>query len=156
MLDVRDIASESDTLAPAAASKNKRLGKSFIRPILDATGTFAILCLISLSIGAAPSSASPNVSSTVTYQATQSSIATKALGDAETRPVVEIATTSSPANADAVYHRTSVQAAWALLLLGLSIAAALNMALLRHLRQAYATPKRREAPNGGDLRRQSR
>jgi hypothetical protein len=146
MLNVRDIANESAKLAPAAAiSISKRARTSFIRPILDATGTFAILCLISLSIGAAPSSASPNVPSSVTYQATQSSIAMKALGTTDTRPVVEIATTSSPANADAVYHRTSVQAAWALVLLGLSIAAALNMALLRHLRQAYASPQRRRS-----------
>ena len=64
----------------------------------------------------------------------------KAVGEADVQPVVEIATTSSPANPDAVYRRTSAQAAWTLLMIGLSITAALNFALLRHLQGFMPNP----------------
>jgi hypothetical protein len=148
MLDTKDIASKPANLEPDTAYQNRsRIRTSLMRPILDAAGTFAILCLICLSVGAAPSSASPNVPGVATYQATQQPAAIKAIAEADVHPVVEIAITSSPTNADAVYHRTSAQAAWALILLGLSAAAALNLALLRHLRQAYASPRRRGPQN---------
>jgi hypothetical protein len=117
---------------------------TLVRPALDAAGAFLFLCLICLSFGAAPSSASPTFSSFNTLQMAPPPSAMKAVGKADLQPVIEIATTSSPANADAVYRRTSFQAAWGLLLIGLSAAAALNMALLRHLRRAYAVPRRRE------------
>jgi hypothetical protein len=132
-------------LAPAQNRAKAR--RALFRPILDAAGTFALLCLICLSMGAGPTAASPNVPSVTTYQAALSPGAMKAIGESDVRPVVEIATTSSPSNADAVYHRTSAQAAWALLMIGFSIVAALNMALFRHLRQAYASPRRRGAQN---------
>lgn len=124
-----------------------RARSALIRPILDAAGTFAVLCLLCLSLGsflgAAPSSASPNVTGFNTLQLAPSPDAIKAIGQSDVRPVIEIATTSSPANADAVYRRTSFQAAWVLLMLGLSLVAALNMALFRHMRNAYASPRRR-------------
>lgn len=128
---------------------------ALIRPILDAAGTFAVLCFVCLSLGAAPSSASPNVTSFNTLQLVPSPDAIKALGQSDVRPVIEIATTSSPDNADAVYRRTSFQAAWVLLMLGLSLVAALNMALFRHMRNAYASPRRRAQTgvNLGDLPR---
>ena len=148
MLDGKNFATLEANLEPvAAAPAHNKLRALYVRPILDAAGTFAILCLICLSVGAAPSSASPNVPAAATYQAAQQPAAIRAIADSDVRPVVEIATTSSPANADAVYHRTSAQAAWALVLLGLSVAAALNMALYRHLREAYASPRRRGSQN---------
>lgn len=148
MLDGSNIVVEPRKSEDAAQQESRNPGyRFFMRPILDAVGTFLILCLISLAFGAGPSSASPNVPSAPTFPAAQTLAAMKAVADADVRPVVEIATTSSSANADAVYHRTSAQAAWALILLGLSAAAALNMALLRHLRQAYATPQRRQSQN---------
>jgi hypothetical protein len=148
MLDAQDVAGKPANLEPVTADYGRsKIRTSLVRPILDAAGTFAILCLICLSVGAAPSSASPNVPAAVTYQNAQKPVAIKAIAEADVHPVVEIAITSSPANADAVYHRTSAQAAWALILLGLSAAAALNMALFRHLRQAYASPRRRGSQN---------
>jgi hypothetical protein len=56
-------------------------------------------------------------------------------------PLIQIATASSPA--DAVYRQTSVSAAWTLLGVAFSLMAALNLALVRHLKRAYATPVRR-------------
>ena len=123
---------------------------TLIRPALDAIGVFAILCILCLSIGTAPSSASPNAPRTSTFQSTAAPMTMKAVGEADVQPVVEIATTSSPANPDAVYRRTSAQAAWTLLMIGLSITAALNLALLRHLRGAYAQPRGpTPGPNSG-------
>jgi hypothetical protein len=134
-------ASENHKIFEAYSRSKARY--ALIRPILDAAGAFLVLCLICLSFGAAPSSASPNVTSFTTLQLAQPPVAMKAVAKPATQPVIEIATTSSPANADAVYRRTSFQAAWGLLMIGLSLVVALNMALYRHLRQAYAVPQRR-------------
>ncbi len=59
-------------------------------------------------------------------------------------PIVQIATASSPA--DAIYRQTSITAAWSLLGVAFSLMAALNLALLRHLKHAYATRPRRFPP----------
>lgn len=117
-----------------------------LRPILDAAIVFVALCMIGLTLGTAPSSASPNVPAITGYQVSLSPSVMKALADQDVRPVIEIATTSSTNNADAVFHRTSAQAAWALLMIALSIVVALNLALFRHMRQAY-TPARRRNPH---------
>ncbi len=119
--------------------------KVLLRPVLDAAVVFIALCMIGLTLGTAPSSASPNVPAVTGYQVTLSPSVVKALADQDVRPVIEIATTSSTKNADAVFHRTSAQAAWALLMIALSIVVALNLALFRHMRQAY-TPARRRTP----------
>jgi hypothetical protein len=60
--------------------------------------------------------------------------------------MVEIATTSSSQAPDAVYRRTSATAAWLLLSLAFSLLIAFNMAILRHMRRAYAPKCSR--PNG--------
>ena len=129
----------------AAASERVKTRTMFLRPVLDAAATFAVLCILGLTLGTAPTSASPNIPGAASYQAALSPAAVKAIGELNERPVVEIATTSSAASPDAVYRRTSVQAAWGLLMLALSVVAALNMALFRHLRQAYADPRRRNS-----------
>jgi hypothetical protein len=67
--------------------------------------------------------------------------AMKAVAEPGPLPIVQIATATSPA--DAVYRQTSVTAAWGLLGVAFSLMAALNLALLRHLKRAYATPLRR-------------
>lgn len=134
--------SESHNVFDAYSRSKARY--TLIRPVLDTAGAFLFLCLICLSFGAAPSSASPNVATFTTLQLAQPPVAMKAVASSASQPVIEIATTSSPANADAVYRRTSFQAAWGLLMIGLSLVVALNMALYRHLRQAYAVPQRRE------------
>ena len=64
-----------------------------------------------------------------------------AVGQAYPIPLVEIATTSSFTNPDAVFRRTSASAAWGLLGVALYILAVLNLAIFSHLRRTYA-PKR--------------
>jgi hypothetical protein len=116
-----------------------------LRPLIDAAAIFAVLCMIGLTLGTAPTSASPNMPGTALYQSQPPLAAIKAIGEQNDQPVIEIATTSSPASPDAVYRRTSVQAAWGLLMLALSVVAALNLALYRHFRHAYADPRRRNS-----------
>lgn len=114
-----------------------------LRPVLDASMVFAALCLIGLTFGTAPSSASPNVPPSHSYQMTVSPMVLKALSEGDVQPVIEIATTNSPDSPDAVFRRTSAQAAWALLMIALSVVVALNLAMFRHMRQAYAPVRRR-------------
>jgi hypothetical protein len=140
-IDDKSIAKSKDIFEDSNRTKARY---TIFRPVLDAAGAFLALCLICLSLGAAPSSASPNVANFTTLQLAQPPAAMKAVGRSDVLPVIEIATTSSPANADAVYRRTSFLAAWGLLLIGFSVAAALNMAMFRHLRRAYADPRQRE------------
>ena len=129
------------------AIKRPKLRRTLLRPAIDAFAAFAVFGLVSAAVTSAPSSASPSsaglgASAFAVSHETVSSLALKAVGDSDDRPVIEIATTSSPANADAIYRRTSADAAWGLLALAFSALAALNLALLRHVRQAYAMPRK--------------
>jgi len=72
-----------------------------------------------------------------------------AVGQAEPAPIVEIATTSSFTNPDAVFRRTSANAAWGLLGVALSILAVLNLAIFSHLRRTYAPKRRSEGRKEG-------
>jgi hypothetical protein len=116
-----------------------------LHPIRDAAAAFVVFGLISSAVTCAPSSASPNPGAFAATHETPSDAAMKAVGDASDQPaVIEIATTSSPANADAVYKRTSAGAAWLLLASAFSMLAALNLAFLRHMRRVYAMPRKRD------------
>lgn len=130
---------------PETSATRAKARKVLLRPVLDAAMAFAMFCILGLTLATAPTSASPNIPSINGYQFTVASPVAKAIGEQDVRPVIEIATTSSPNNPDAVYRRTSTQAAWALLMIGLSMVVALNMALFRHMRAAYAPPRRRNS-----------
>lgn len=68
----------------------------------------------------------------------------KAIAKVEKRPpLLEIATTESPQSANALVGRTSIDAAWVLLGLGLSAILAMNALLIDHLRRTYARGPRR-------------
>lgn len=113
-----------------------------VRPAIDALAAFAVFVIAALTLNCAPSSASPNSFVTPALQKSAFQAVNPALAEAGVLPLVEIATTSSPNNPDAVYRRTSEQAAWSLLAIAFSLAVALNLAVFRHLRQAYAHPRR--------------
>ena len=118
-----------------------KVRKLLLRPAIDAAVVFSALCVFSIVCGPAPSSARPSIAGPTGYAMTMSPAVVEAIGISEPRPIVEIATTASPTSPEAVYRRTSAQTAWMLLLMSLSVIVALNMALFRHLRQAY-TPRR--------------
>ncbi|MEQ1651348.1 MAG: hypothetical protein ABL897_02560 [Hyphomicrobium sp.] len=134
---------ELTRVADAYFAGRTKARKALLRPLLDVGLVFSVLCILGLALGTGPSSASPNVPTINGYQLSISRPVSKAIADQDVRTVIEIATTSSPNNPDAVFRRTSAQAAWALLMIGLSVVVALNMALFRHMRQAYTPPKRR-------------
>jgi ABC-type nitrate/sulfonate/bicarbonate transport system permease component len=77
---------------------------------------------------------------TAVAEAAANPIATKAVAEPGPLPLVQIATAVSPA--DAVYRQTSTTAAWTLLGVAFSMMAALNLAVVRHLKRAYATSYR--------------
>jgi hypothetical protein len=108
---------------------------------------FALFLLVTLTFDSAPSAAAPYAAP---YPYNMHAVteplqlqAEPALAEAADAPIIEIATTSSPKNPDAVYRRTSATAAWLLLSLTFSFLAAFNLALLRHMRKVYASPRRR-------------
>ncbi|MGL4397556.1 MAG: hypothetical protein ACRCS9_13530 [Hyphomicrobium sp.] len=113
----------------------------------DAVMAFSLLLVATVALGANPSSALPGVVggvASVQARAATPGLAQPALADADDRTIVEIATVSSASSPDAVYRRTSGVAALGLLMAAISALAALNLALFRHLREAYADPRKRK------------
>jgi hypothetical protein len=118
-----------------------------LRPIIDAAAAWLVFGFVTAIVTCAPLSAGTNVASPAAFSGLGHAArpaAVRAVGEPGPAPIIEIATTSSPANADAVYRRTSAGAAWGLLGIAVSLLAAFNLSIFRHLRRAYATPKRRE------------
>lgn len=140
---------DQSKVAETFLARQEKARNILIRPVIDALAAFALLCVMGLAIGIGPSSAGPQIPNpSLSYAMSATPLAKKAIASAGDRATaIEIATTSSAYNADAVYGRTSIQAAWVLLMLSLSAIIALNMALYRHMRTAY-TPRRRR--NSGE------
>lgn len=106
-----------------------------LRTAADAAVALVLFVLATMTLASAPTSANPSVPAYTHF----APAAQRALADADDTPaLVEIATTSSPQAADAVYRRTSATAAWILLSLSFSLLIAFNMAMLRHMRRAYS------------------
>lgn len=108
-----------------------------LRPAVDALAALAFFTVVTCMAGSAPTAANPRLPPHAGIHF--SPMAKTAVGDATEAPaIVEIATTSSPQAADAVYRRTSTTAAWLLLSFAFSLMIAFNLAVLRHMRRAYA------------------
>lgn len=119
---------------PAAQPRRSfRLG--LWRPVMDAAAAGAIFALVTTML-IAPVKAGPYPAAFSGIQRPASPGFTQALAEPGPLPVIEIATASSPA--DAVYRQTSTSAAWGLLGVAFSILAALDLAILRHVKRAYA------------------
>ena len=115
------------------------------RPFLDAAGT-ALLFVMLTSVGtSAPVKAYPFAVAAGGIERSMTSHTMKAIAEDRPAPIIEIATTSSPRNPDAVFRRTSSTTAWVLLGLSLSLLTALNLSIIRHLRRVYVRPKARRA-----------
>lgn len=112
-----------------------------LRPLVDAVAAGILFTLVSSTLicNHAKAGIVPAAFGGVA-QAAPNSAAEKAVGQPGPQPIVQIATASSPA--DAVYRQTSVMAAWGLLGVAFSLMTALNLAILRHLKRAYAVPAR--------------
>lgn len=115
------------------------------RPLLDAAIAGVVFTLISSAIvcNHAKAGIIPAAFAGAGHAA-PAPAAEKAVAERAPLPIVHIATAASPA--DAVYRQTSVTAAWGLLGVAFSLMAALNLAMLRHLKRAYAMPGGRRLP----------
>lgn len=114
------------------------------RPLLDAAIAGAVFTLISSAIVCNHAKAGIIPAAFAGAGHAAAPAAEKAVAERAPLPIVHIATAASPA--DAVYRQTSVTAAWSLLGVAFSLMAALNLAMLRHLKRAYAMPGGRRLP----------
>ncbi len=105
------------------------------RPLIDAAVAGLAFVLVSTTFCAPVKAGTfPAAFAGIHHRATP--FAMKAVADPGPLPIVEIATASSPA--EAVYRRTSTTAAWGLLGVAFSMLAALNLAILRHVKRVYS------------------
>jgi hypothetical protein len=116
----------------AAKSQSRRY--LVLRTVLDMCSAFALFVGLSLVLSSGPTSASP-------HQIPNPGMADPAVWTAPGAILGELQH-NLPVWQSAAPHHDAV-AAWLLLSLAFSIVAALNMALVRHLRQAYANPRKR-------------
>ena len=105
------------------------------RPLIDAAVAGLAFVLVTTMFGAPVKAGTfPAAFAGIHHQAAP--FAVKAVADPGPLPIVEIATASSPA--DAVFRQTSTTAAWGLLGVAFSMLAALNLAILRHVKRVYS------------------
>lgn len=133
----RDVISANDGERDQDAN---RRSDALLWPAVQVVAVFAFLCLVGLTVGCKPSSASPTPGG---YALSVKSIAAKAVADDSPRPVIEIAT-ATPGSPDAAFKSTSISTAWVLLGLSLGVLAIFNLALYRHLRLVYSRQRRRQ------------
>jgi hypothetical protein len=134
------VQSESPTRKKSRAkSKYRRI----FRPLLDAAIAGMVFTLASSALVCTHAKAGiiPTAFHGVALAASIKPVAVNAVAEPGPLPLIQIATASSPA--EAVYRQTSVSAAWTLLGVAFSLMAALNLALVRHLKRTYAPVVRR-------------
>lgn len=123
-------------IARLRALKVRRLARVALTLVISTTLSFSILTAVEYN---GPSYAATNfkpiVAAPVAEAGQQADTAAAKIAN---RPLVEIATTESADSANALVGRTSIDAAWILLGIGLSAILALNAMLIDHLRRRYA------------------
>lgn len=118
-----------------AEAKRRQARRKAWKPARDALIAFAVFPLLALTVGSGPLLAGPTAVATVDFG--NSAAVIKALDDQAPAPVVQIATVAPHDEADALYRRTSFDAAWVLLGASFALIVALNLAVARHLSRAY-------------------
>ncbi len=114
------------------------------RPAVDAVVAFAAFAILTGALSIGPSVASPSITKTALSVPASKGSAVAAFATHDRAPVVQIATITATNRSNAVYRQPSDPTAFMLLAMSFSILAAFNLAFYRHLRHAYARPKRRE------------
>ena len=132
--------SERNSQVRTRHPKHRRL---VLRPILDAFGAGLLFVMLTAVCTSAPVKACPFSGAFAGLERTASPQALKTVAEPGPAPIIEIATTSSVWDPNAVFRRTSSTAAWGLLGLSFSLLAALNLSFFRHLRRVYASPQAR-------------
>lgn len=118
-----------------------KLRYAILRPARDACIAFGLFVLVSLALSSGPSSASPH--RLLGPSASSTMLTKQAVGTTDSQQVFNVAVKRSTADESAAYRETDNTASWLLLSLAFSLLAAFNMALVRHLRHAYANPRKR-------------
>ncbi|WP_414462023.1 hypothetical protein [Hyphomicrobium sp. DY-1] len=130
---------------PRAKTRAHPKYRRLVRPLVDAVAAGLLFTIVSSTLICNHAKAGIVPAAFIgVAQAAQKSAAEKAVAQPGPQPIVQIATATS--SADAVYRQTSVMAAWGLLGVAFSLMTALNLAILRHLKRAYAVPARRFPP----------
>jgi hypothetical protein len=134
-----------------SARKNRRAMPKYRRlvwrPLIDAAAAGVLFTLVSSTLicNHAKAGTTPIAFAGIAHAAAARPVVVNAVAEKEPLPIVHIATARS--SADAVYRQTSLTAAWGLLGVAFSLMAALNLAMLRHLKRAYA-PRSAISPPG--------
>jgi hypothetical protein len=131
---------------PEAPGRRQRRAKPkyrhFVwRPLIDAAIAGVVFTLVSSTLICTHAKAGIIPAAFTGVAHAPQPVALKAVAEPAPLPIVHIATASSPA--DAIYRQTSVTAAWGLLGVAFSLMAALNLAMLRHLKRVYVVPAQR-------------
>lgn len=133
-------ASKRISQAPMGRPKHR---STMLRPFLDALGAGLLFAMVTAVCTSAPVKACPFSGAFAGLEKSTGGPAVHAVAEPGPSPIIEIATTSSVWDPNAVYRRTSGTAAWGLLGLSFSLLAALNLSFFRHLRRVYAAPRAR-------------
>jgi hypothetical protein len=134
--------SEPRTVAEGTGAEDRpKLRYALLRPARDACVAFGLFVLVSLALSSGPTSASPHRLLNPSLAST--SLSEPAVATPGGQQIFNVAAKRSTIGESAAYRQTDTAAAWLLLSLAFSLLAALNMALVRHLRQAYANPRKR-------------
>lgn len=123
--------------SPGRAHRPKRR-HILLRPVFDALGAGLLFVLLTAVGTSAPVKACAFSGAFGGIERSVAPHTIKAIAEPGPAPIIEIATTSSVRDPNAVFRRTSGTAAWGLLGLSLSLLAALNLSFFRHLRRVYA------------------
>ena len=136
---------EGKSASSALAGNRSKARMTLIRPAVDALAAFVVFAFAVLAWTCAPSSASPNVPPSSAYQRMAAPEGFGSTQEAKSAAITAVAAKSTfggPAELTAASER---QISWGLLAIAFSLLAALNLAVLRHLKQAYAMPRRRNS-----------
>ncbi|HEY8194231.1 MAG TPA: hypothetical protein VIF13_04210 [Hyphomicrobium sp.] len=136
-------ANDSDKRKTQARAVRPRRRSVVLRPILDAIVAGTVFLFLTCLTSSAPVRACPFSAAFAGIEHSIKPSTLKAVGEPGPAPIIEIATTSSAWDSNAVFRRTSDTAAWSLLGLSISLLAALDLAIFRHLRRVYAVQRRR-------------
>ena len=136
-------AKESEPRTDAAGTGTEGHPKfryAFLRPARDACVAFGLFVLVSLALSSGPSSASPH--RLLNPSPASKLLSEPAVATTSGQQIFNVAAKRSSVIDSAANRQTDTAAAWLLLSLAFSLLTALNLALVRHLREAYANPRK--------------
>lgn len=136
-------ASETPERTSQPRSHRPKRRRLLLRPVFDALGAGLVFVMLTAVGASAPVKACPFSGAFGGIERSIAPQSIKAIAEPGPAPILEIATTSSVRDPNAVFRRTSTTAAWSLLGVTLSLLTALNLGFFRHLRRVYASPRMR-------------